>query len=417
MSERHFASPTGRPHRSPAGRSASPSTARRYEGLQGDTLASALLANGVHLVGRSFKYHRPRGILSAGSEEPNALVDSRARRGALHAEPARDAGRALRRARPRARTAGRRSPSMSARSTISFSPLLPAGFYYKTFMWPQASWKTLYEPSIRARRRSRPRAGAARSGPLSAAATPIATCWWSAPGRRASRRRLAAAETGARVILCDEQAELGGSLLDERDVDDRRPGGRTGWRRRSRRSRRWPMSRCCRAPRRSAIIAHNFVGLAERVTDHLAAPDPRCRASGCGRCAPSRWCSPPAPSSGRWFPGQRPPGHHAGRCGAHLSSTATASSRANAPSSSPRTTAPMRRRSICRRPASRSPRLPIARRPARPLDRARQRARHRGAGRPPSSQRRAAAAGIRRASARRDGRSHGGAERSPAICC
>ena len=49
-----------------------------YQGLGGDTLASALLANGVHLVGRSYKYHRPRGILSAGSEEPNALVGHRA---------------------------------------------------------------------------------------------------------------------------------------------------------------------------------------------------------------------------------------------------------------------------------------------------------------------------------------------------
>ena len=57
-----------------------------YAGLQGDTLASALLANGVHLVGRSFKYHRPRGILSAGAEEPNALVSDRARRGAQDAE-------------------------------------------------------------------------------------------------------------------------------------------------------------------------------------------------------------------------------------------------------------------------------------------------------------------------------------------
>ena len=56
--------------------------------LEGDTLASALIANGVHLVGRSFKYHRPRGILSAGAEEPNALVDDRARRGAQDAERA-----------------------------------------------------------------------------------------------------------------------------------------------------------------------------------------------------------------------------------------------------------------------------------------------------------------------------------------
>ena len=64
-------------------------------GLEGDTLASALLANGVHLVGRSFKYHRPRGILSAGAEEPNALVDDRARRGAQDAECARHRAGAL----------------------------------------------------------------------------------------------------------------------------------------------------------------------------------------------------------------------------------------------------------------------------------------------------------------------------------
>ena len=64
-------------------------------GFAGDTLASALLANGVHLVGRSFKYHRPRGILSAGSEEPNALVTIDRGGGADHAEPAGHAGRAV----------------------------------------------------------------------------------------------------------------------------------------------------------------------------------------------------------------------------------------------------------------------------------------------------------------------------------
>ena len=65
------------------------------QALEGDTLASALLANGVHLVGRSFKYHRPRGILSAGAEEPNALVDDRARCGAQDAERARHRAGAL----------------------------------------------------------------------------------------------------------------------------------------------------------------------------------------------------------------------------------------------------------------------------------------------------------------------------------
>ena len=69
---------------------------RDYTGFAGDTLASALLANGVHLMGRSFKYHRPRGVLAAGAEEPNALVTVRRRRGPLHPEPARHPGRALR---------------------------------------------------------------------------------------------------------------------------------------------------------------------------------------------------------------------------------------------------------------------------------------------------------------------------------
>ena len=70
---------------------------RAFEGYAGDTLASALLANGVHLVGRSFKYHRPRGIMSAGSEEPNALVTIDRGDGPRHAQSARHHGRALRR--------------------------------------------------------------------------------------------------------------------------------------------------------------------------------------------------------------------------------------------------------------------------------------------------------------------------------
>ena len=85
-----------------AGRLTPAKTARfTFDGKQptrrceGDTLASALLANGVHLVGRSFKYHRPRGILSAGAEEPNALVDDRARRGAQDAECPRHRAGAL----------------------------------------------------------------------------------------------------------------------------------------------------------------------------------------------------------------------------------------------------------------------------------------------------------------------------------
>src|SRR6186713_1914218 len=121
---------------------------KTFSGFQGDTLASALVANGVKLVGRSFKYHRPRGILTAGSEEPNALIELRtgARR-----EP-----------NTRATTAElydglvaasqNRWPSL--RHDIGavndrLSRFLVAGFYYKTFMWPAKFWEMLYEPLIR----------------------------------------------------------------------------------------------------------------------------------------------------------------------------------------------------------------------------------------------------------------------------
>ena len=127
---------------------------REYSGFAGDTLASALLANGVHLIGRSFKYHRPRGILSAGPEEPNALVAIR-----------RDAARIT----PNLRAtevelydgleaySQNRWPSLALDTgAVSglLSPLIPAGFYYKTFMWPRGAWRRIYEPRIRAAARS-----------------------------------------------------------------------------------------------------------------------------------------------------------------------------------------------------------------------------------------------------------------------
>src|SRR5690554_5724805 len=122
---------------------------RSYTGLAGDTLASALLANGVHLVGRSFKYHRPRGILSSGVEEPNALVGVE-----------RDAARTTPNVRATVQELydGLQAVSQNRWPSLSFdvgavnnlgSPFFSAGFYYKTFMWPKAAWKHLYEPFIR----------------------------------------------------------------------------------------------------------------------------------------------------------------------------------------------------------------------------------------------------------------------------
>jgi methylglutamate dehydrogenase subunit C len=121
---------------------------QRYLGHPGDTLASALIANGVRLVGRSFKYHRPRGILSAGPEEPNALVE-------LRSGPRREPN-------TRATTielydglvaaSQNRWPSLKydLLSVNSLAgPIIGAGFYYKTFMWPAAWWEKVYEPLIR----------------------------------------------------------------------------------------------------------------------------------------------------------------------------------------------------------------------------------------------------------------------------
>jgi len=119
-----------------------------YYGYKGDTLASALLANNIHLVGRSFKYHRPRGIMTAGSEEPNAIVQ-------LHDNTART--------EPNVRATeieiyeGLEASSQNCWPSVNFdigginnflSPLLPAGFYYKTFMWPANFWEK-YEYFIR----------------------------------------------------------------------------------------------------------------------------------------------------------------------------------------------------------------------------------------------------------------------------
>src|SRR5262249_22128636 len=121
---------------------------RGYAGHPGDTLASALLANGVHLVGRSFKYHRPRGILTAGPEEPNALVELR--EGARREPNTRATTAELYDgliAKSQIRWRSLRFDLMAINSLLA--PFLSAGFYYKPFMWPAAFWKKVYEPLIR----------------------------------------------------------------------------------------------------------------------------------------------------------------------------------------------------------------------------------------------------------------------------
>jgi len=238
---------------------------RRYDGYAGDTLASALLANGVRLVGRSMKYHRPRGIVAAGAEEPAALVQLGT--GA--------------RTEPNLRATqielydGLTAASVNCWPSVTFdvgaingclSAILPAGFYYKTFMWPANGWK-FYEWFIR-------RAagfGVAPEKPdpdrydKTHAHCDVLVVGGGPAGLAAA---LAAGRAGARVILADEQAEPGGSLLGTQESLDGRPAVQ------------WVAQATAELMgqpetlvlRRSTVFGyydHNYLGIVERVTDHL----------------------------------------------------------------------------------------------------------------------------------------------------
>jgi sarcosine oxidase subunit alpha len=195
---------------------------RPLQGFAGDTLASALVANDVKLVGRSFKYHRPRGIMTAGGEEPNALVTLRS---GAYAEPNTRATMAELFDGLEARSQNR-WPSLAldlmAVNQIC-APLFVAGFYYKTFMWPAAFWEKLYEPIIRR---------AAGLGSLSGQADPDAYDRDHAfcdllvigGGPAGLAAALAAGRAGLRVVLADEDRLFGGRLLAERHVIDNGPG-------------------------------------------------------------------------------------------------------------------------------------------------------------------------------------------------
>ncbi len=191
---------------------------RAFSGFAGDTLASALLAADVKLVGRSFKYHRPRGIVGCGTEEPNALVELRS--GA--------------RREPNAKATcvelfdGLDARSQNAWPSLDFdvmavngllSPFFGAAFYYKTFMWPKAAWEKLYEPAIRRA------AGLGRVADLpdpDAYDKAHAFCdllvIGSGPAGLAAA--LTAGRAGARVILAEEDFRFGGRLLSERGAID-----------------------------------------------------------------------------------------------------------------------------------------------------------------------------------------------------
>ncbi len=240
---------------------------RSYQGLAGDTLASALLANGVSMVARSWKYHRPRGILSAGVEEPNALVQLF------------DGERTVPNARMTevALVEGLSAQSIHASPSIDFdlkavngwfSRLIPAGFYYKTFMASQSAWH-FFEKHIRAS------SGLGHSPTLPDpdryekryAHCDVLVVGGGMAGLAAA---LAAGRAGARVMLCDEQSEPGGWLLSSDATIDRQPAGQWVAQALAELAR---MPEVTVLPRTTAFgyQDHNLVTLAERRSDHLPA--------------------------------------------------------------------------------------------------------------------------------------------------
>jgi sarcosine oxidase subunit alpha len=241
---------------------------KTYEGLEGDTIASALLANGVHLLGRSFKYHRPRGILSAGSEEPNAVVGTS--RGPGRFEPNTRAtvqevwnGLTV--------TSQNKCPSLKfdvgAVNDAAYM-LFSAGFYYKTFMWPKSFWHKVYEPFIRA-------AAGMGVSPTTPDPDSYASRYLhcdllvvgSGPAGLAAAR--VGVEAGLKVVVVDENAEAGGTLLSEPQA---RIDGLTAWDWLAREVATLK-AKGARIMTRTTAIGYyheNMIGLCEKLTDHLA---------------------------------------------------------------------------------------------------------------------------------------------------
>jgi heterotetrameric sarcosine oxidase alpha subunit len=244
---------------------------KTYTGYQGDTLASALLANNVKLIGRSFKYHRPRGVFSAGAEEPNAVVHLRA---GDRQEPNTLATVAELFDGLVAESQNRGGSLRSDPSRINdlFKGFMPIGFYYKTFMGPFRSTKIwmLFEGVIRK---------AAGMGTASGQPDPdqydhmsrhceVLVVGGGPAGLMAAK---SAAVSGGRVILVDERADLGGQLRHERYEIEGKPA--LEWVKQTV-AELEAMENVIILRRTSAFgyYDHNFVGCVERVCDHLPIP-------------------------------------------------------------------------------------------------------------------------------------------------
>lgn len=236
-----------------------------YQGFQGDTLASALLANGVKLIGRSFKYHRPRGVYTAGSEEPSGLVQLET---GASTEPNT---RATMVELYDGLVASSQNCWPSVKHDIgainnTVSRLIPSGFYYKTFMWPASWWEKVFEPVIRK---------SAGLGKCPDQADPdiyehrhqhcdVLVVGMGPAGLAAA---LTAGRSAARVIVVDENAQAGGALVASHDQIDGKPAadwvGDT-----MAELRGMDNVTVLTRTTATAYYDHNYITMLERVTNH-----------------------------------------------------------------------------------------------------------------------------------------------------
>jgi sarcosine oxidase subunit alpha len=238
-----------------------------YQGYAGDSLAAALLANGVDIVGRSFKYSRPRGIVAAGSEEPNAVLQIGSTE-AAQIPNVRATQQALYNGLVASSTNGWPSVNTDLMGILGKvgGGMMPPGFYYKTFMYPQNLWMT-YEKYIR------------KAAGLGRSPTEVDPDIYDqlnqhcdvlivGAGPAGLAAALAAGRSGARVILADEQEEFGGSLLDTRETLDGKPAAE------------WVAQAVAELQRLPEVTLlsratvngyhdHNFLTIHQRLTDHL----------------------------------------------------------------------------------------------------------------------------------------------------
>jgi len=239
---------------------------KKYFGYEGDTLASALIANGVHLIGRSFKYHRPRGFFGVGVDEPYAIVQ-------LYRNNETEPNV---RATEQELFEGLEAKSVNCWPSVNFdigainnffNKFIPAGFYYKTFMWPKSFWYKIYEPFIRK---------AAGFGVVSTKHDneryehkyEYCDLLITGSGPSGLASAYAAAKNGARVILAEDKSRFGGSLLTS-EVSIGNQNGKDWANNIIAELKEMPNVTVKNRAQVFGYYDHNMLVMSERISDHL----------------------------------------------------------------------------------------------------------------------------------------------------